>query len=256
MRLRNLVVDNFPQKLRYDVGSNTGTAIQIFNKGPYPLVSLKLWGCIHYGSTPWLIASSSNDFTPFVEQGSNPFNLAPELASLIFVDTTTFSELILEFQALNRTEIQTVDLRTDSFSALGSISINSGVSSVNTFTGDVVLTAADVGAIALADLPALSDELVIPFTYSSSVPLFLWSGQGFIRTISVRVTQPFSAGATLTIGTPASPALFLNSSDLDLSTPELYEGTVMTNLTVSTTLQAYLNANLSSSGAGQILITF
>lgn len=98
----------------------------------------------------------------------------------------------------------------------------------------------------------------VNFSFGDASPAVISSGQPaqIILQINVNVITPFNGvGASVSVGTVASPSLFVASSQLDLSTATEFEITVGLPLAANTNIIATITPGQgATAGAGWILI--
>ena len=106
--------------------------------------------------------------------------------------------------------------------------------------------------------PSGSTAPPVNFSFGDASPAVISSGQPgqTILQISVNVLVPFDgAGASLSIGTLASPALFVESSQLDLTIVSEFEVNVGKSLPPNTDIVATINPGTgATSGSGWVLV--
>jgi hypothetical protein len=97
---------------------------------------------------------------------------------------------------------------------------------------------------------------VVAFSFASVSPLVLsplLGGQSVVR-VGILITTPFDgAGASLTLGTPGSPALLLASTDNRPSAAGQYESDAITPFAAPDTMQlTIIPGGGATQGAGQV----
>lgn len=121
-----------------------------------------------------------------------------------------------------------------------------GVHQDDTLLWDVVAQKWFVGA-------AAARSSVVPFAFNTASPLALSAliaGAKIVRAAIV-ISTPFDDGAaTLSLGTPGSPALVLGPSDSLPGTAGQYETDLITTIGAADTLQLAISPGTSTQGAG------
>jgi len=109
--------------------------------------------------------------------------------------------------------------------------------------GDIIKTQ----QMAINSIPSASSPIGIGTGADGSTPYTIISANTLF-TLTVIISQAFSAGATLTIGLSSDPSLVVRINDLDLTIVGNYviEGQLFN---ISTELFIYLNSNESPTGA-------
>jgi hypothetical protein len=109
-----------------------------------------------------------------------------------------------------------------------------------------------VGA-ALSALTDLGDVVVeqVPITFATSSPLLLrmLTAGSLILRAALLVESPFDPGATLRLGTFASPGLILSASDSELEALGQYESDLMVPIPVAEGLVLSMSPGLTQGSA-------
>ncbi len=99
-------------------------------------------------------------------------------------------------------------------------------------------------------------QLAINFTKDSAVNVLLenlYAGD-LLHCVIIVITQAWSAGAELTLGTPADTDEIIVSGQVPLQTLGIYEFQPERISAITETLRLYLNHNSSATGAGKIYL--
>jgi hypothetical protein len=111
----------------------------------------------------------------------------------------------------------------------------------------------DVEIMAPNFAPGTISASAVPFAFNTASPLVLSSLAGGARIVraAIVVSTPFDAGAaTLSLGTPGSPALVLGPTDNTPGAAAQYETDQITTIGAPDTLQLAISPGASTQGAG------
>jgi hypothetical protein len=106
--------------------------------------------------------------------------------------------------------------------------------------------------------PSGSTAPPVNFSFGDASPLVISTGQPaqVILQVTVNITEAFNgAGATLSVGTPANPSLYVTSRQVDLETEAEFEVTVGKSIFANTNIIATITPGTgATTGAGWVLI--
>lgn len=125
------------------------------------------------------------------------------------------------------------------------------------FTGITVVSVGAQGPTG-ATGPSGSSAPPVNFAFGDASPMVISPGQPaqVILQITVHIATAFNgAGASLTVGTVASPSLYVESSQLDLAVETEFQINVGKNMTAATDIIATITPGTgATTGAGWILV--
>jgi hypothetical protein len=125
------------------------------------------------------------------------------------------------------------------------------------FTGVTVVSVGTQGPTG-ATGPSGSSAPPVNFSFGDASPMVISTGQPaqVILQITVNIVAAFNgAGATLSIGTSASPSLYVTAQQVDLATETEFEVTVGKSIAANTDIIATITPGTgATAGAGWILV--
>ncbi len=125
-------------------------------------------------------------------------------------------------------------------------------------TGDIV-SATVAGDVATIDLSAAEVVQKLSFTYLTTSPVLLQQvfAGAVIDRAAILIITPFNGlGASLQLGTTASPGLVLSTTDVNPSIASQYESDLFVPFPASDFLQLLINPTGSTQGEGLLIYKY